>query len=76
MTEEMEGPEAQARALMGKRVQVVYNDDRPPRFGILHQRVGGAYAIDPEGQAPAGGWHDVLILDFAAIRVVIPAPAS
>jgi len=62
-----------AQALLTKRAEVVLIDGTQI-FGKLHEREAGI-EIDPDSESRPGELHDSVVLDFEAIKSIIPAEA-
>jgi hypothetical protein len=73
MSERAEEMKRMAQALLTKRAEVVYIDGTQI-FGKLHQSQAGI-AIDPDAESRAGEYPGSVILDFEAIKSIIPAEA-
>jgi hypothetical protein len=63
-----------AKALLTKRVEVVYIDGTQV-FGQLHEGTAGI-VINPVAESRPGDWLEPMVLDFEAIKAIIPAEAG
>jgi hypothetical protein len=73
MSERAEEMKLKAQALLAERAEVVFIDGTQI-FGKLHHRQAGI-AIDPDAESRPGEYPDSVILDFEAIKSIIPAEA-